>query len=222
MYFLKSCWRETKNLSTNAVAPIPKKISSSKAKFTKKKKFIFARPFYILYEQKFSNLRSLLSITFFWGFQKSKQFGHWTLWNGGKKTFKLSEPMKKIRDFFYWCGDFKPFMSTSCQIWDHFFLSFFPQGLWKSEKFGYLRVGSGSKKTIKRSEKVWRTNRQTDKRVFWLIERIGPEGRFFEKIFVLSQTTLKFVKEKDYMLQFSLAFLLIALDALYTFEEKKV
>ena len=41
--------------------------------------------FYTLYEQKFSNMRPLLSITFPQGFRKSKKFGHWTLGSGGKK-----------------------------------------------------------------------------------------------------------------------------------------
>ena len=31
------------------------------------------------------------------GFRKSKKFGHWTAGSGGKKTFKRSEQMKKIR-----------------------------------------------------------------------------------------------------------------------------
>ena len=54
----------------------------------------FAWTFYTLCEQKFSNLRQFLSITYPQGFQKSKKFGHWTLGIGGKKTFKLSEQMK--------------------------------------------------------------------------------------------------------------------------------
>ena len=40
--------------------------------------------------------------------------------------------------------------------------------------------------TVKQSEKVWRTNRQTnthtDIRTFRVIERIGPEGLFFENL----------------------------------------
>ena len=63
----------------------------SKAKFAEKNNFFFARQFYTLFEQKFSNLRPLLSITFPQGFQKSKKFGHWTLGSGGKKTVKQSE-----------------------------------------------------------------------------------------------------------------------------------
>ena len=39
----------------------------------------------------FLNLIPLFSITFPQGFRKSKQFGHWTLRNGGKKTVKRSD-----------------------------------------------------------------------------------------------------------------------------------
>ena len=48
------------------------------------------------YEQKFSNLRPFLSITFTQWFKKSKIFGHVTFGSGGKKAFKRSEQMKKI------------------------------------------------------------------------------------------------------------------------------
>ena len=53
-------------------------------------------------EEKFSNHRPLLSVTFPQGFRKSEKFGHWTLGNGTIKTFKLSEQMKKsVRTFFF-------------------------------------------------------------------------------------------------------------------------
>ena len=54
-------------------------------------KTVSLRQFYTLYEQKVSNLRPLLSITFPQGFQKSQKFGHWTSGSGGKKTLKRSE-----------------------------------------------------------------------------------------------------------------------------------
>ena len=38
----------------------------------------------------------------------------------------------------------------------------FPQWFRISKKFGHWTLGSGSKKTIKRSEKVWRTNTKTN------------------------------------------------------------
>ena len=49
------------------------------------------RRFYTFYEQKFSNLRPLLSFTFPQGFQKSKEFGHWISGSGDKKTVNRSE-----------------------------------------------------------------------------------------------------------------------------------
>ena len=54
-------------------------------------KLFLPRRFYTLYEQKFSNLRPILSITFPQGFRKFKMFGHLTLGSGGKKTVKGSE-----------------------------------------------------------------------------------------------------------------------------------
>ena len=51
-------------------------------------KTCFATAIYTFYEQKFSNLRPLLTITFPQGFQKSKKFGHWTSENGVKRPFK--------------------------------------------------------------------------------------------------------------------------------------
>ena len=56
-----------------------------------RKIFFSPRQFYTLYEQKFSNLRPLLSITFPQGFRISKKFGHWTSGCGSKKTVKHSE-----------------------------------------------------------------------------------------------------------------------------------
>ena len=77
-----------------------------------KNKLFFARLFYTLLKEKFSNLRLLLSITFPQGFRKFKKFGQWALESGGKKTFKRSEPMKtkSVKNFFV-RGNFTPFMS---------------------------------------------------------------------------------------------------------------
>ena len=55
----------------------------------------FVRRFYTLYEQKCSNVRPLLSITFPQWFRKSKKFGHWTSGSGGKKMFKRNEEIIK-------------------------------------------------------------------------------------------------------------------------------
>ena len=91
------------------------------------------RRFCNLYEQKFSNLRPVLSITFPQEFRKSKKFGHWTLWIWGKKTFKRSEQMKKN------CrSDFTPFMGKSFQVWDHFYALLFPKD---SENLKSLDIG---------------------------------------------------------------------------------
>ena len=78
------------------VLPIPKN-PASKAKFAKKLTY-FAPLYNTLYEQKFSNLRPFLSITFPQGFRIFEKFGHWTLKQGasrrlsgvnnGKNTFK--------------------------------------------------------------------------------------------------------------------------------------
>ena len=51
-------------------------------------KLFFARGFQTTFEQKCSNVRPLLSITFPQGFRISKNIGHPTSGNGGKKTVK--------------------------------------------------------------------------------------------------------------------------------------
>ena len=85
------------------------------------------RWFYTFYEQKFLNLRPLLSITFPHEFQKSKKFGHWTSGSGGKKIVKLSEKhqyqktsTQKQTNFFL-RGHFTPFISKNVQVRHHFF-----------------------------------------------------------------------------------------------------
>ena len=118
------------------------------------KKLFLPRQFYTLYEQKFLNLRPLQPITFPHGFRKSKKFGHWTLGSGGKKTFKQSEQMPKIRlnkilpRRFYTVyeqkfSNLRPLLSIT-----------FPQGFRKSKKFGRWTLGSGSKNMFKRSEQM--------------------------------------------------------------------
>ena len=59
-----------------------------------KNKTFFARWCYTLYEHKFLNLRSHLSISFPPGFWKSKKFWQWTSESGGKKTIKRSEKQR--------------------------------------------------------------------------------------------------------------------------------
>ena len=87
-YVEKSCIWETKNLSTDADSSTDTKKVLLGRQNSPKNKLFFARRFYTLYEQKFSNLRPLLSITFPQGFRISKIFGHPTSGSGGKKTFK--------------------------------------------------------------------------------------------------------------------------------------
>ena len=65
------------------VLPIPKN-PASKAKFAKKISY-FVRLYNTLYEQKFSNLRPFLAITFPQGFRIFEKFGHWTLKQGASR-----------------------------------------------------------------------------------------------------------------------------------------
>ena len=87
----KSRIRETKHLSTDADSRTDTKKILLVGQNSPKNKLVFARCFYTLYKQKFSNMRPVLSIIFPQGFQKYKKFGHWTLGSGGKKTGKQSE-----------------------------------------------------------------------------------------------------------------------------------
>ena len=144
------------------------------------KKLFPPQQFETIFEQKCSYLRPLLSITFPQGFWIFKIFGHPILGSGGKKTLKWylkSEHFLKIR------YDFRTFSSKNAQIWDHFFPLLFPQGFWISEVVGHLTSESGGKKMFKRYPKNWaygQTNTQTHRRIFQIIESIGPEGRCFE------------------------------------------
>ena len=89
-----------------------------------------ARRFYTLYEQKYSNLKPLLSISFPKGFRKSKKFGDWTL-GGGAGLKRLLNIMntwrKKIWKNYFRRGNFRLFLSKIFQIWDHFFPLIFPK-----------------------------------------------------------------------------------------------
>ena len=77
---------ETKHRSTNADSSTnTNKNPASRAKFLPKKLTFFARRFYTLYEQKFYNLRPLLSNTFPQGLRIIKKFGYWTTGRGEQK-----------------------------------------------------------------------------------------------------------------------------------------
>ena len=132
------------------------------------------RRFYTLYEQKFSNLKPILSITFPQKFQKSKKFGHCTSVIGGKKTFKRNEQMKKIRKKLF----------SPCQFYTLYEQQFsnlrpllsitFPQGFRISKKLGHWTSGSGGKRPLNGVRKCdGQTDRQTDTRTSRLTESIG-------------------------------------------------
>ena len=59
------------------------------------KKLFLTLQFYTIFEQKSSNLRPFLSITFCQGFRISKKLGHWTSGSWSKNTVKLSERTDK-------------------------------------------------------------------------------------------------------------------------------
>ena len=80
------------------------------------KKLFPPRQVLTIFEQKFSNLRPLLSFTFPQEFQKYKKLGHWTLESWGKKMFKKSEKMIKSMKNLFCRGDFTPYLSKSFQI----------------------------------------------------------------------------------------------------------
>ena len=107
---------------------------------------VFAWKFYTIYEQKFSNLRPLLSITFPQGSWKSKKFGHWTLGSGGKKTFKRNEQMKKICKKLFLPWQFYTLYEQKFQIWNHFFPSLFPKDSKNLKKIAHWTLGSEGKK----------------------------------------------------------------------------
>ena len=84
--------------------------------------------FYTLYEQKYLNLRPLLSISFPQGFRKYKKFEHLTSESECKKTLNgLNKWRKKSVKNFFRRGDFRPFLSKTVQIWDPFFPLLFPK-----------------------------------------------------------------------------------------------
>ena len=118
-----------------------------------KTNFFLAGQIFTYYEQKFSNMRPLLSITFSQGFWKSKRFGRWTLRIGSKKMFKQSEQMKMIRKFFF-CSTaiLHPFWAnvSKSEITSNYYFS--PRIL-KILKVWTLNFGMWGKKTVKRSEK---------------------------------------------------------------------
>ena len=126
----KSRIRETKHLSTDADSSTDTKKILLVRQYSLKIKLVFARRFYTLYKQRYSNLRPLASISFSQGLRKFKKFGHWTSGNGGTKTFKWSEQRKKKSVKIFFCRvNFRPFLSKKVHFWDHFFPFLFPKDL---------------------------------------------------------------------------------------------
>ena len=146
-----------------------------------KQTFFFVRQFYTLYEQKTSNIRQILSISFPQGFQKPKKFGHLNSRSGSKNTFKkkCKKKLFLLRQFYTL---YEQKFSNLQQLLDSEYL----------KKAWTLGLGKWKKKTVKRSEKVWQTDKKhkTQIQTFWLIERKGPESLFFfycrKKLYFLS------------------------------------
>ena len=74
-------------------------------------------------------------------------------------------------------GNFTLFMSKSCQIWDHIFSLLFPRD---SENLNSLDIGLREMGAKRQLNRVRKCDVHTNIRRSLLIERIGPEGRFFE------------------------------------------
>ena len=87
--YQKSRIRETKHLSTDADSNTDTKKMQLVGHNSPNNKL------YTLYEQKFTNVRPLLAITFPQGLWISLKCGHWNSGSWGKKMFKQSEQMKK-------------------------------------------------------------------------------------------------------------------------------
>ena len=179
----KSRIRDTKHFWTDAGSSTDTQKILLVRQNSSKNKLFFVRPFFTLYEQKCSNLRPLLSITFPKKFRKSKKFGHWTSGSKGKKTFKRSEQMKKSVKNFFCTGNYRPFLSKNVQIWDHFFPLLLPKDS-ESLKILHIWLGKmGAKIRLNGTSKVnTQTNTRTNTPTFRLIESISPGGSCFENI----------------------------------------
>ena len=105
----------------------------------KKIKIIVASQFHTLYKLKLTRQKPLLSVAFPQRFGKSKKFGHWTLGRGGKKTFKRSEQMKKIREKNFAAAILHPLWAKVLKSETPSFHYF----LLKSNIFGHWTFGSG-------------------------------------------------------------------------------
>ena len=112
------------------------------------------------------------------------------------------------------CGNFTPFISTSLQIWAHFFPLLCPKDS-ESQKISYIQIWDvGANKHFNGTSKV-KTRTNTHARIFWLIESIDPEGQCFENIHNSSHHYLrsKFSTSDERGVPFLFIFLKIVLNS---------
>ena len=133
--------------------PIPKN-PTGKKKITKKKLFFGTAILHPLWEEVFKSEK-----TFHYFSSRipkiKKKFGHWTLGSGGKKTFEHNEETKKIRKKLFCNAEVLHPLWAKVFKCETTYFQYFSQRIQKSKKFGHWTLGSGGKKTVKRSEKRW-------------------------------------------------------------------
>ena len=129
--------------------------------------------FYTIYEQKFSNLRPFLQLLFF------KESTNLKFFNIGLKDVEAKRRLKRVntwkksvKNLFFCCGNFTPFMSKGFQIWDHLFPLLFPKVFQKSKKFAHWTMGSVGKRPLKG---VIKTN---TKNSCWVRQNL-PQNKLF-------------------------------------------
>ena len=141
---------------------------------------------------------------FFWKTEKTQkcleicQNQRYALWpefsnpSGSVVSTMFCKVKSALKKNFFLHGDFRPLPNQNVQIWDYFFALLFPKDS-ESLKILDIRLWEvGAKRRLNGTSKVnTRTNGQTDRRTFRLIESIGPEGQCFEKI----KTTNYSIKE---------------------------
>ena len=162
------------------------------------------RWFYTLYEQKCLHLRPLLFITFPQGFRKSKKLdiGLWEVGakrplNGVRNTDTKKNLISKAKfaqkQIFLLRGNFTPYIG-SFPIWDHFFPLLFPKNSKSLKDLDTWLQEGGGKKMFKLYLKSEQTHRQTHTHThIWTnqpIGSLGPEGRYFENIYLFDKSGL--------------------------------
>ena len=127
----------------------------------KKKKLFFVWRFYTLYKKKFQIWDHFFPLLFpndseiFLSFEIGLQDMATKRVNNWKNQYNFFWPQQFYTLYEQMFSNLRPFLFITL-----------PQGSWKSKKFQRWTLGSGGKKTVKRSEKVWRTNTQTDKQTY--------------------------------------------------------